>query len=266
MKSAIYSGVTHHARLKPQKHRLRYRLFMMLFDLDELVEMDRRFKLFGHNRAALLSFHDRDHGDRSGAELRPWVEGKLAAAGVAFDGGPIRLLCMPRVLGHVFNPISEFFCYGRDGALRAIIHEVNNTFGESHSYVLSADTPDAQGLIVQSCDKRFYVSPFQPMDLRYDFRIAPPGEETTTAICVHNAAGPVLTASFHGKREPVSDAALLRQWLAHPLLSMKVLAGIHWEALFIWVKGGKFHVNPRLALTRTHAAGSSSSTIAPERT
>ena len=245
MKSAIYPGVVHHARLRPQKHRLRYRVFNLLFDLDELAEMDRRLRLFAHNRANLLSFYDRDHGDRSGAPLRPWVEGKLAAAGIAFDGGPIRLLCMPRVLNHVFNPISLYFCYGRDGDLRAIVHEVNNTFGETHAYVLRADAPDAAGMIAQSCDKRLYVSPLQPMALSYDFRIRPPGEETTTAIAVKDADGPVLTASFHGKREPLSDAALLRQWLAHPLLSLKVLAGIHWEALFIWLKGGKFHANPR---------------------
>ncbi|HEY3811753.1 MAG TPA: DUF1365 domain-containing protein [Caulobacteraceae bacterium] len=245
MKSALYPGVVHHARLKPQPHKLRYRVFMMLFDLDELSEMDRRLTLFGYNRAGLLSFHDRDHGDRLSSPLRPWVEAKLASAGIPFDGGPIRLLCMPRVLGHVFNPLSLFFCYARDGVLGAILYEVNNTFGESHAYVLRADAPDAAGAVVQSCDKRFYVSPFQPMDLAYDFRIRPPGDETTTAMVVKGPDGPVLTASFHGKHEPLSDAALLHQWLAHPLLSLKVLAGIHWEAASIWLKGGKFHVNPR---------------------
>jgi uncharacterized protein len=251
--SAIYPGVVHHARLKPQSHRLRYRVFNLLLDLDELPAMNTR--LFGYNRAALIAFHDKDHGDRSGAPLRPWVESKLAAAGIAFDGGAIGLLCMPRVLNHVFNPLSLYFCYARDGALTAIVYEVNNTFGESHAYVLRADAPDAVGRIVQSCDKRFYVSPFQPMDLTYDFNILPPGDATSTAMVVKNVDGPVLTASFTGKRAPLTDANLLRQWLAHPLLSLKVLAGIHWEALFIWLKGGKFHSNPRLQKPAAPSAG-----------
>ena len=246
MNSALYPGVVHHARLKPQRHKLRYRIFNLFLDLDELPQLAQRLRLFGYNRASLLSFHDRDHGDRSGAPLRAWVENELAAANIAFDGGPIRLLCMPRVLNHVFNPISLYFCYARDGALVAIVHEVNNTFGESHAYVLRADAPDAAGVITQSCDKRFYVSPLQPMALAYEFRILPPGDQATTAITVRNAQGPVLTASFHGQRQPLTDRALFAQWLAHPLLSLKVLAGIHWEALLIWLKGGKFHVNPRL--------------------
>ncbi len=253
LKSALYPGLVAHARLKPKKHRLRYRIFMMLFDLDELAEMDRRLGLFWYNRWGLLSFHDRDHGDRSGVELRPWVENKLRAAGVAPDGGPIRLLCMPRVLGHAFNPLSIYFCEGRDGGLRAIIYEVANTFGERHAYVLPACGVAAGELVDQTCDKRFYVSPFMPMDLRYHFRIQPPTDETTTAITVSDADGPMLTASFHGDRVEITDGAILRQWLSHPLLSLKVLSGIHWEAIFIWFKGAKFHANPRRSKARAGA-------------
>ncbi len=244
LRSALYPGVVHHARLKPQAHRLRYRLFMMLFDLDELEGLDRRLRLFAYNRPGLLSFHDRDHGERTGAPLRPWVEAKLRAAGLDAGGGRIRLLCMPRVLNHAFNPLSVFFCEDRAGALKAIVYEVNNTFGERHAYVLRAEA-DADGLIEQSCDKRFYVSPFMPMDLAYDFRIRSPGEAASTAIVVRDPDGPMLTASFHGRREALTDAALLRQWLAHPLLSLKVLSGIHWEALFLWLKGARFYANPR---------------------
>jgi DUF1365 family protein len=244
--SALYPGVVHHARSKPHTHRLRYRIFMMLFDLDELPDLDARFKLFGHNRAGLLSFHDRDHGDRSGRPLRGWVEAKMAGAGVTPDGGPIRLLCMPRVLGHVFNPISVYFCHGRDGALRCFVYEVSNTFGEHHSYVIPVRA-GAGGMVEQSCGKTFYVSPFMPMDLTYDFRILPPGEAATVAMAVKGAQGVMLTASFAGTRRPLSDGALLRQWLAHPLLSLKVLAGIHWEAIFIKLKGARFYKNPRLS-------------------
>lgn len=250
LRSGLFRGTVVHSRLRPKRHRLRYRIFMVLFDLDELEAMDGRLRLFAYNRAGLLSFHDRDHGDRSGESLRPWVERKLSAAGITPDGGAIELLCMPRVLGHVFNPISAFFYRRRDGSLQALIYEVNNTFGETHSYVLPvADQPG--GLVEQRTPKRFYVSPFMEMDLGYEFHILPPEEATSIAIAARDADGVVLTASFAGKRSELSDAALLSAWLAHPLLSLKVLAGIHWEALCIWLKGTRFHANPRLRKTRT---------------
>ncbi|MEK9724751.1 MAG: DUF1365 family protein, partial [Rhodospirillaceae bacterium] len=128
LQSAIYEGEVVHERRRPARHRLRYGVFSMLFDIDELGELDRRFALFAHNRWAPLSFHDRDHGPTTGAALRPWVERHMRGAGLAPDGGAIRLLCYPRIFGFVFNPLSVFFCYRRDGGLAAILYEVCNTY------------------------------------------------------------------------------------------------------------------------------------------
>jgi DUF1365 family protein len=238
--SALYEGPVTHARTRPRRHRLRYRMFMALLDLDEIDGL--RLRWFSRNRFNLLSFHDADHGDGSG-DLRGWAEAAMRQAGIEPDGGPIRLLAMPRVLGHAFNPISLFYCHGRDGGLRAIVHQVNNTFGERHSYVIPAEA-DADGVVRQRCDKGFYVSPFLPMDLRYDFTIRPPAEATSLAIAVSDAEGVILHAAFAGERKPLTDAAILSAWLRHPLLSLKVLAGIHWEALFTWLKGARFHRRP----------------------
>jgi DUF1365 family protein len=244
LRSALYPGTVTHARMKPRQHRLRYSIFWMLFDLDELESLGRTHRLFGYNKPALISFHDRDHGDRYGQPLRPWAERQMRSAGVAPDGGRIELMCMPRVLNHVFNPISVWFCRDRDERLRVVIYEVNNTFGERHSYALKVEDPDAE-VLEQGCDKALYVSPLMDMDLAYAFRVRPPGRKTSVSIAASDAQGPVLTASFAGQRLEISDATLFSTWLAHPLLSLKVLAGIHWEALRTWLKGIGFRANPR---------------------
>lgn len=232
--SALYLGAVAHTRLKPARHDLRYRVFMGLFDLDELPELARGNWAFGFNRAGIISFFERDHGDGSGAPLRPQIEAVLREIGIG-EIGPIRVLCMPRVLGYVFNPICAYFCYDRAGALIAIVHEVNNTFGERHLYALLAHVQN-DGRVVQACDKAFRVSPFLPMGLRYQFNIDPPSDQTRVAIIVSDDDGVVLTASFKGARRPFTSWRIVRLWLAHPALTFKVIAGIHWEALWIWLK------------------------------
>lgn len=234
-RSALYLGTVVHRRLRPVRHRLSYRVFSLLLDLDELPDLDRRLRLFGHNRTALIGFHDRDHGPGDGRPLKPWVEAQLAAAGIA-GGGPVRVLCFPRVLGMVFNPLTVYFCHRPDGTLSAILHEVNNTFGQRHSYLIPAET-GADGLVRQSCAKGFYVSPFMAMETAYHFRIRPPDDGVSVAIRQTDGAGPVLHASLTAARAPLTDAGLLRAWLHHPLMTAKVVAGIHWEALHLWRKG-----------------------------
>jgi uncharacterized protein len=235
--SAIYTGAVAHNR--PGKHRLRYRVFMLALDLDELDALDARLKLFAHNRGALLALFDRDHADRTEAPLKPQVEAKLREAGIGWDGGRIVLLTMPRLFNYVFNPISVYFCTRRDGTLAALVHEVSNTFGERHFYVLPANTSQS-GAIAQSCDKEFFVSPFLEMGMRYDFRVVPPGERAVVAMTVKRGDETALTASFAGERRALTDANLLRAWAGNPLMTLKVIAGIHWEALKMWTKGIRY--------------------------
>ena len=180
-KSCLYEGFVVHERVRPKRHRLRYQVFSMLFDLDELSALDRQSRLFGYNRWAPLAFFDRDHGPADGTALRPWVEARLTDAGMEPDGGAIRLLCYPRIFGYAFNPLSVYFCYARDGALRAILYEVCNTFKERHTYVIPV-TDTERPVIRQSCDKALYVSPFIGMKSNYNFRIVPPGEGINIVI------------------------------------------------------------------------------------
>ena len=235
MKSALYTGVVVHVRTRPVRRKLRYRVAQMLLDLDELPRLDRDLRWFGYNRRAVFSFHDRDHGDGSG-RLRDWVTGKLVDAGCAFEPGAIRVLCMPRLLGHVFNPLSVYFCHDADGRLGAVLYEVNNTFGERHSYVVAVDGAGA-GTVRQQCDKAFYVSPFLPMALRYDFTLSPPAEGVSVQVAASDQQGLLLDAWFTGRREALGDAQLLSALAAFPLMTLKVVAAIHWEALKIWLSG-----------------------------
>ena len=235
--SGLYRGVVFHTRLRPRPHRLRYRIFMTLLDLDELPRLDRSLRLFGHNRPGLIGFHDKDHLSGAGP-LKAEVEALLARAGIDLDGGTIRLLCMPRVLGFVFNPISVFFCCRRDGTPAAVLYEVNNTFGQRHVYLIPAE-PSADGAIVQSCAKALHVSPFMDMAMTYRFRTAAPGEAATLAIDGDDRQGPLIATAFHGRRQALTDGAILKAVAAHPLLSLAVLAAIHLEAVKLLLKGLK---------------------------
>ncbi|HEX4504629.1 MAG TPA: DUF1365 family protein [Alphaproteobacteria bacterium] len=241
--SAIYSGTVAHRRLRPRQHSLKYRAFWMLLDLDELPALDRSFKRFSYNRFNLFSFHDRDHGDSSDKPLRQWVEGHLKDAGIATDGGPIRLLCLPRILGYVFNPISVYFCYLGDGTLNAILYEVNNTFGQRHSYLIPVEA-NGRRMIEQSCSKRLYVSPFNDMNMSYAFKVQSPEASVTVGVDALDPSGLMITTSLHGKRAEFTDRAMISAFLGHPLLTLKVIVAIHWEALRLWLKGMKITDRP----------------------
>ena len=235
--SCFFEGVVMHRRVRPKRHALTYRVFSALFDLDELPSLDRAMTGFGYNRAAPMSFRDRDHGPGSGDQtLKSWIEQHLRAAGLAPDGGPIRLLCYPRMFGFVFNPLSVYFCYRTNGDLIAIVHEVSNTFGGRHWYVIPSDA-GADGIVKQTCAKQMYVSPFIGMDMTYDFKIKPPGQDVAVAITDSDRDGALLYASFHGKRRELSRTSAVKYLALFPLLTFKIIAGIHWEALKLWIKG-----------------------------
>ena len=244
--SALYVGSVFHRRMIPRPHRFRYRLYWLLIDLDELPRLDAELGLFAHNRRGLFSLHDRDHGDGGATPLRGQAEALLAANGVDLGGGAIRLLCMPRTFGCAFNPLSVYFCHDKEGALAALIYQVHNTFGERHSYVLPAAR--AAGDVRQGCVKAFFVSPFLPMGLRYEFRVARPGEKLVVAIRASGRDGVALRAALSAERRELTDGALLRAGLAVPAIGIKTVAAIHWEAARLWLKGvaylGRGHAAP----------------------
>lgn len=237
---ALYLGRVMHSRLRPFRHRFDYRVYSLLLDLDGL---DRLPRLLRHNRFGLLSIDDRDHGRRDGSPLRPWVEEELARRGIDLGGGPVRMLCFPRVLGYAFNPLTIYFCHRADGRLAAMLYEVRNTFGDQHVYVCPADSGDG-GPVTHAQAKEFHVSPFIGMQGEYRFRLSVPDERLSILIRQSDPGGELLLATHTGHRVPLTDGALLKAFLTHPLLTLKVIGAIHWEALRLWRKGAVFHRRP----------------------
>jgi DUF1365 family protein len=230
-----------HRRLAPRHHRFKYSVFALLLDLDELAALDRSLRLFKYNRGGLFSFQDRDHGPIEAGQsrdLRRWLDSLLADAGIVAKGAR-RVLCYPRILGYVFNPLSVWFCHDEQGALKAIVYEVHNTYEERHAYVLPVG--EETRLVRHACPKNFYVSPFLSRDCRYQFRIRPPGDDIAVAIHEEEAGRPILNASFAGERRPLTDGTLLKMLLAYPLMTLKVITAIHYEAVRLMLKGVRRH-------------------------
>lgn len=245
LRSALYAGHVVHERTRPKRHRLRYRVFMLLLDLDEIDALDRSLKRFSRGRFNLISFHDRDHLDDPDASLKQTVLAKLRSRGLHAER--VSVLAMPRILGKGFNPLSVFFCHDAEGKLVATVHAVRNTFGQRHDYVLPARRT-VGGWIEQGARKAFYVSPFLPMDLRYGFEIAPPGEAVHVGVDVLDEEGLLLAATFSGERRDLTDGAIWKALATHPWQVAGILAAIHWEALKLVFKG--FRLFPQDQATR----------------
>lgn len=232
-RSALYFGRVTHRRQRPVEHAFDYGVFSLLLDLDELPAIAARLKRFSRGRFNLFSFYDRDYASGRPHDLASHIRSLLAGAGI--DGsGPVQLLCYPRILGYAFNPLAVYYCHDGAGQLSAVIYEVSNTFGERHAYLIPVAQP---GVVRQVADKRLHVSPFMPMDQRYHFRIAAPGDRLTLVIRQTDADGVIFTAAFAGTRQPLSDTALTGALRRHPLMAVKVIGAIHVEAARLMMKG-----------------------------
>lgn len=253
--SELYTGEVLHVRLRPRRHRLRYRVFWLLLDLDELPALDVGLKLFSVGRPNVLSFREGDHGDGQPGTLRERVDAWMRMAGLQ-PASRVRLLTMPRLFGYAFNPLSVYFCDDAGGRLQAIAYEVTSTFGERHHYVLPVRPGEADAAcegrpVLQRCGKRMHVSPFVGMEMDYAFRVNPPfpGQRMRVTVDVHDDRGLLLHAAQVARPRPLTDRQLARALLLHPLLTLKVIAAIHWEALLLWLRGVPLQPRPPRAAT-----------------
>ncbi len=232
-----------HARQFPQQYRFRYRIFSILIDIDNLRDADQCTRLFRTNRFGVVAFHERDHGPLDGSSLRRWIDDQLAEQGLS-KPATVLLQCMPRVMGYVFNPISLWYCFAASGDVLAILVEVNNTFGEKHCYLLSEGGKAMSWPVRQSAEKCFHVSPFIGMQARYQFRISDPRQKLSVVINEYQDDQLMLVATQTGQPQPLAFSSLARLLARLPLSTFKVMAAIHWQALRIWWRGGKFHKKP----------------------
>ena len=235
--SKIYVGKVIHRRFKPKNHYFKYRVFSLLIDLDDLNEIDNKIKLFSYNKFNIISFFDKDHGDRDGTSLKNWVKKKLENIGVDNKEIKIKLFCYPRILGYVFNPLSVFFIYDKNDKIISIFYEVKNTFGEQHTYIFKAEDSET---LRNSCVKKFHVSPFIDMECNYKFRVNKPSDKISIIIDQSDNDGKLLFASQDGTAKEFSNKNLFVSYIFHPLMTFKVIVAIHYEAFKLWLKGIKF--------------------------
>ena len=182
-------------------------------------------------------FVDKDHGHRDGSSIRNWLIHVLKKKNISTISIKIKILCYPRIFGYVFNPLSIFFIYDADSNPIAILYEVKNTFGEQHTYVFKIGIKNKQ--IFNNCKKKFYVSPFMDLESKYFFKVLIPNERLSVIIDQRDKEGKLLFASQDGERVKLSSKNLLISYLKHPLMTLKIISAIHYEALKLWIKGIK---------------------------
>ena len=233
MNSCIYNGEVTHTRFKPVRHFLKYKTFSLLIDLDEINLLDKSIGIFSHNKFNIFSFYDKDHGDRDGGNLKDWVISNLNKFQIKENITNIKVLCYPRILGYVFNPLSIFYCYEKD-KLVAIFYEVKNTFNEQHTYIFKIKNNEE---IIQKCRKKFYVSPFMDMETFYNFKLLNPKDKLSVFIKQTDADGTILTATQTGDKKEFSFKQLAINFIKYPLMTIKIISSIHYEALLLWKKG-----------------------------
>ena len=237
--SNIYNGTVIHKRFKPKEHFFKYSVFSLLIDLSELDYLDKQVRFFSYNKINLLSFYDKDHGNRDGTSIIDWVKKNLNQNSISSENVKIKLLCYPRILGYVFNPLSVFYVYNNQDKLIAILYEVKNTFGEQHTYIFKIN--NGEKLLQHNCLKKFHVSPFIEMDCKYFFRTLVPDKKMSVVIDQYdNNDDKLLYASQDGYMADFKSSELLKSYIKHPLMTFKIIIAIHFEAFKLWGKGIKF--------------------------
>jgi DUF1365 family protein len=241
MNSALYECRVMHHRLSPKEHRFTYRIFMFCLDLAELDLLSDQLRWFSRNRGNLYSFWDRDHLVFSSPDIRENIREYVRTQGCSAEVTRVMLVTLPRVLGYVFNPVSFYFCFSEDNQALGAVVQVGNTFGEMKLYYLPERTPGEVVRFVLQETKYFYVSPFMDHDLKFAFDLQVPGAKMVMQIDDYQDTQRVLHTTLTGERRELSDRNLLRFLWKYPLVTLKVIGGIHWEAFRIWRKGLPYH-------------------------
>lgn len=240
----LYFGEIMHQRFFPMQYRFKYHMISLKIDIDQIEDVAANHRWFSLNRFNLFSLYYQDFGARKPHHWRNWVNGLLRQYGIAKAPHKVELVCFPRFLGMGFNPLAMWYAYDHNNQLIAVIGETSNTFNQWHHYVLTQDGQPLDSPIKAKAKKAFHVSPFLGMACHYYFRFYPPGERFKLHISQTENHQQVLLATQVATARPMSDKNLLKAAWKQPFASIKALVLIHWWALKIWRKGGKFHKTP----------------------
>ena len=240
--SALYVGHVRHRRSRGSRHAFRLPVWYALLDLAEITDLAGGIPFLSHNRFNLIGFDDRDHMGFNPRPVREKLAEWLRLHGVDFSLGRVLLLTQLRTLGHVFNPVSFFYCHDREDALRYVVAEVNNTFGETYCYLLPADP--IRGVVRHQEPKVFHVSPFNPVAGTYGFTLPPPGRDLVVHINLERDGGPLFDATVNATRRPLTTSSLAATVGRHPLAGLLTVGHIHFHALLLWIKGARYFTKP----------------------
>lgn len=235
MNSSLYHCTVMHHRLEPLKNRFVYNVFMFALDLDEIDMLHSRLRLFSQNRFNIFSFRDTDHLRFGKPTVKEGILEYLRQNGIELNNGKVILVTNLRTFGHIFNPVSFYFCFNEAGAPVCAVPEVGNTFGELKPYLLRSEDRTAEGFR-QTTTKFFYVSPFIDLDSTFDFRLAIPGEKLHIAIDDHKDGKKIFLSVLTGNKVPLTDLRLLWYTIRFPLITLRIILLIHWQALKLYRK------------------------------
>ena len=249
----VFFGTVMHNRLFPRRNRFSYGIYYLALPLGSRSKLP-----IAHNRFAALSFYDRDHGPCDGSDLQAWARSILADYAITAADGLITLVCMPRVFGYVFNPVSFWLCHDRAGQLRAVLCEVNNTFGERHTYLCAhADQRPLTAQVPLQAEKLFHVSPLLKREGHYRFRFAVSATKLDIHIDFYTAENrKQLVTALSGQLEPMHAASLRKAFWRYPLMTFKAISLIHWQALKLLAKGLTYIARPPQKPARVSATKS----------
>ena len=241
MNTNIYSTIIIHQRFYPFKHKFKYTVLSLFIDYDELLLLSKKLKIFSYNKFNLYSFYEKDHGYRDGRSLKKYVQDFLDKNDIPFKNLKIKIICFPRILGYVFNPLSIIYCYS-DSNIIAIFYEVKNTSNEQHTYCFAGNDQINNKNFRHKCNKNFYVSPFIGMQATYEFKNKIPNENMSIVIDLYDKnSKKILTASQYGNKIILNSFTFIKQLIINPMVTLKIIFAILYEALFIIIKGGKYY-------------------------
>lgn len=249
--SCLYECTVMHRRLHPRRHEFVYRIFLFLLDLEEIPNLTRDVPILSAGEPNLYSLQNGDYFQFHSRGLRANLETFLETQNISTRPARIRLLTLPRLLGYTFNPISIFFCFDSENRPLTSVVQVGNTFGELKPYLVPLDE-SGTGFHMR-VPKNYYVSPFSPLDLSFDFDFRNPGATLRIAIDEYQGDQKILISTLTGKRTELTTSNLARLSLAFPLVTLKVIFLIHWEALRLWLKGIPFRIKESHAEQQKHA-------------